>query len=91
MNEPTIFIVDDDDAVRDSISMLLETMGHAHRTFANAQEFLDALSPDDTGVVVLDVRMPCMSGLELQEHLAAHDRHLPIIFITGHGDVPMAV
>lgn len=91
MSDPTIFIVDDDSAVRDSISMLLETMGHRHKTFADAQEFLAALEPEDAGVLILDVRMPGMSGLGLQAELNKRNRHLPIIFITGHGDVPMAV
>lgn len=89
--EPTIYVVDDDSAVRDSVSLLLDTLGHKHATFASASEFLAQLTPDAIGVVVLDVRMPGMSGLELQQTLLQRNRQLPIIFVTGHGDVPMAV
>jgi two-component system response regulator FixJ len=88
---PTIFIVDDDAAVRDALKLLLRSVGQAVETFASAQEFLDAYSEDRPGCLVLDIRMPGMSGLELQQKLNEKHSILPIIFITGHGDVPMAV
>jgi FixJ family two-component response regulator len=86
-----IYIVDDDDAMRDSLTWLLEGEDHAVECFASAEAFLEALTDDMSGCLILDVRMPDMSGLELHERLAAMGNHLPIIFITGHGDVPMAV
>ena len=87
----TIFIVDDDTAVRDALKLLLRSVGQAVETYASAQEFLDAYSEDRPGCLVLDIRMPGMSGLELQQKLNERHSILPIIFITGHGDVPMAV
>jgi two-component system response regulator FixJ len=87
----TIFIVDDDAAVRDALKLLLRSVGQAVETYASAQEFLDAYSEDRPGCLVLDIRMPGMSGLELQQKLNEKHSILPIIFITGHGDVPMAV
>src|SRR3546814_77704 len=87
----TIFIVDDDEAVRDSLRWLLEANGYRVRGFSGAEEFLNAYEPDQVGVLIADVRMPGMSGLELQEELIARQAPLPIVFITGHGDVPMAV
>lgn len=87
----TIFIVDDDEAVRDSLRWLLEANGYRVRSFSGAEEFLDAYDPEQIGVLIADVRMPGMSGLELQEALIARRAPLPIVFITGHGDVPMAV
>ncbi|HVF18198.1 MAG TPA: response regulator transcription factor, partial [Steroidobacteraceae bacterium] len=87
----TIFIVDDDAAVRDALKLLLRSVGQAVETFGSAQEFLDAYSEDRAGCLVLDIRMPGMSGLELQQKLNEKHSILPIIFITGHGDVPMAV
>jgi two-component system, LuxR family, response regulator FixJ len=87
----TIFIVDDDTAVRDSLKMLLRSVGQAVETFGSGQEFIDAYSEDRPGCLVLDIRMPGMSGLELQQKLNEKHSILPIIFITGHGDVPMAV
>lgn len=88
---PTIFIVDDDAAVRDALKLLLRSVGQAVETYASAQEFLDVYSEDRPGCLVLDIRMPGMSGLELQQKLNERHSILPIIFITGHGDVPMAV
>jgi FixJ family two-component response regulator len=88
---PTIFVVDDDAAVRDALKLLLRSVGHAVETFGSAQEFLDARGEDPAGCLVLDIRMPGMSGLELQQKLNEKHSILPIIFITGHGDVPMAV
>jgi two-component system response regulator FixJ len=90
-SRPTIFVVDDDAAVRDALKLLLRSVGQPVETFAAAQEFLDAYSEDRPGCLVLDIRMPGMSGLELQQKLNEKHSILPIIFITGHGDVPMAV
>jgi len=87
----TVFIVDDDDPVRDAISMLLETVGIPHESYPTAQEFLDAYDNERQGCLVLDIRMPGMSGLELQDRLIAMKSPIPIVFITGHGDIPMAV
>ncbi|MEE9255194.1 MAG: response regulator FixJ [Pseudomonadales bacterium] len=89
--EPTVFIVDDDDEVRDSLEDLVDSVGLKAEIFASAQEFLAAYDPLRAGCLVLDIRMPGMSGLELQEKLGEQQAVLPIIFITGHGDVPMAV
>lgn len=87
----TVFIVDDDDAVRDSLRWLLEANGYRVRDFASAEAFLEAYDPEVIGVLIVDVRMPGMTGLELQEVLLARKAPLPTVFITGHGDVPMAV
>ena len=89
--EPTVFIVDDDPAVRDSLSLLVRSVGLVAESFDSATQFLDQYDVDAAGCLVLDVRMPGMSGLELQGRLAHFDVQMPIIFITGHGDVPMAV
>jgi len=89
--EQLVFIVDDDEAVRDSMSMLLDTIDLPHRCFATAAEFLDYFDGSQRGCLVLDIRMPGMSGLELQQRLKETRAMLPIIFITGHGDIPMAV
>jgi len=91
MTEQRVFIVDDDEAVRDSMSMLLDTIDLPHRCFATAGEFLDFYDGTQRGCLVLDIRMPGMSGLELQQRLNHTNATLPIIFITGHGDIPMAV
>lgn len=88
---PTIYVVDDDEGVRNSVRFLLKSVGLAARTFASAREFLDGYQPRQPGCVVLDVRMPGMSGLELQEQLNLRGAVIPVIFITGHGDIPMAV
>ena len=90
-SDPTVFIVDDDDEVRDSLEDLIDSVGYQTEKFASAAEFLAAFDPAKPGCLVLDIRMPGMSGLELQERLNEHGSALPIIFITGHGDVPMAV
>ncbi len=87
----TIYVVDDDEAMRDSMSWLLEGEGYQVACFDSAESFLAARSDDLRGCLVLDVRMPEMSGLELHEQLDALGSTLPIIFVTGHGDVPMAV
>ena len=86
-----VAVVDDDEAVRDALSMMLRTAGYAADTYASATEYLNRKPPPPPACVVLDVRMPGMSGLELQEKLAERDFGLPILFLTGHGDVPMAV
>lgn len=87
----TVYIVDDDLAVRESLADLVDSVGYRFATFANANDFLAEYVPDKTGCLVLDIRMPGMSGLELQEELIRREAVLPIIFITGHGDIPMAV
>ena len=87
----TNFIVDDDEAVRDSLRWLLEANGYRVKCFPAAEEFLSAYDPSQVGVLIVDVRMPGMSGLELQEALITRKAPIPIVFITGHGDVPMAV
>jgi FixJ family two-component response regulator len=89
--EPTVFIVDDDDAVRESLVFLMKSIDQKTEAFPNAQAFLDAWNTNRGGCLVLDIRMPGMSGLELQDRLRDLGSILPIIFITGHGDVPMAV
>jgi len=87
MNRPTVFIVDDDAGVRDSLAMLLELKGFRTRSFADAEAFLAEYRPDWPGCLVLDLRMPGMSGLELQAELARRGAPLPVIIITAHGDV----
>ncbi len=89
--ESTVFVVDDDESVRQSLSMLVETIDLNVKSFASAQEFLQEYEPHEPGCLVLDVRMPGMSGLELQAKLAAKDYKIPVILVTGHGDIPMAV
>ncbi len=92
MSDATVFIVDDDQAVARSLRWLIETVRLKVETFASVQAFLDGYDASKPGCLVLDVRMPGMSGLDLQERLAARRMyHVPIIFITGHGDVQMAV
>jgi two-component system, LuxR family, response regulator FixJ len=88
---PTVFIVDDDDGVRASLRILLKSIGIAATALASAQEFLAAHHPSQPGCLLLDIRMPGMSGLELQSELNQRGAIIPVIFITGHGDVPMAV
>jgi two-component system, LuxR family, response regulator FixJ len=89
--KPTVFVVDDDAAVRDSLRFLLRSVGHPVEVFASAADFMHAYGDDRPGCLVLDIRMPGMSGLELQQQLVERRALIPIIFITGHGDVPMAV
>jgi len=88
---PTVFIVDDDNGVRSSIRVLLKSVGIASTALASAQEFLASFDPRQPGCLVLDIRMPGMSGLELQQRLNLSGAVIPVIFITGHGDIPMAV
>lgn len=87
----SVYIVDDDSAVRDSLSLLLKSVGIESKTFSSGDEFLDAYLPEWGGCILLDIRMPGISGMEVQRRLAERDCTLPIIFITGHGDIPMAV
>jgi FixJ family two-component response regulator len=87
----TVYVVDDDEAMRDSLVWLLDSHGFAVEPYPSAEAFLAAWSEAMRGCVVLDVRMPGMSGLELHERLAARRSTLPVVFVTGHGDVPMAV
>jgi two-component system, LuxR family, response regulator FixJ len=90
-SEATVFIVDDDEAVRDSLGLLLRSAGYRARCYGSAKDFLKAFDPRDYGCLVLDIRMPGMSGLELQKHLVEIGCNIPVVFITGHGDIPMAV
>ncbi len=87
----TIFVVDDDEAVRDSLRALLGSAGLTVEAYASGREFLEGYAPHRRGCLLLDVRLPDMSGLELQRTLAAQEVGLAVIMITGHGDVPMAV
>lgn len=89
--DATVFIVDDDDAVRDSLGLLMKSAGLHAEAFDSAESFLRDYDPLRPGCLVLDIRMPGMSGLELQGELVDRESSLPIIFITAHGDIPMAV
>jgi len=89
--EPTVYVVDDDQAVRDSLRWMITSVDLPVKTFASAREFLDAFDPDWRGCLLLDIRMPEMSGLELMRQFTVKFTYLPIIIITGHGDVEMAV
>jgi len=89
--KPTIFIVDDDPSVRESTELMLKSVGFNVKTFVSAQDFLKANLQEDLGCLILDVRMPGISGLDLQEKLVSAKTPLPVIFITGHGTVPMSV
>ncbi|HWW19663.1 MAG TPA: response regulator [Steroidobacteraceae bacterium] len=89
--QPTVFVVDDDDAVRSSLRMLLKSVGRTVVDYASATAFLAAYKFDRPGCLVLDIRMPGMSGLELQDQLNERGAIVPVIFISGHADVPMAV
>ena len=91
MSEATVFIVDDDQQVRDALELLMESVGLNVVTFESAQLFLDVFDPSVPGCIVTDIRMPGMSGLELQKKLKETKMHPPVIIITGHGDIPMAV
>jgi len=88
--EPKVFIVDDDAAVRQSLSLLMKSIGLAAQTYSSADEFFAEYAPTQAGCLIVDVRMPGMSGLELQDKLSASDITIPIILITGHGDIAMA-
>ena len=86
-----VFVVDDDSSIRDALTSLIRSVGLRAEAFESAQAFLSHLRPDAPGCLVLDVRLPGLSGLDLQRELAAAQITLPIIFITGHGDIPMTV
>lgn len=88
---PIVFVVDDDASMREALSSLIESAGLRVQTFASAQEFLEHKRPDTPACLVLDVRLPGLSGLELQRKLSPARTRIPIIFITGHGDIPMSV
>jgi len=88
---PVVFVVDDDAAVRDAVRNLIASVGVRAETFGSTREFLNARRPEAPGCLVLDVRLPDASGLELQRELTKANIHIPIIFITGHGDIPMSV
>jgi len=88
---PTVFIVDDDAAIRFAMQALMDSVNLHHEIFGSGDEFLEKMTDQRPGCLVLDIRMPGLGGLELQEELIKRGNTLPIIFITGHGDVPMAV
>jgi FixJ family two-component response regulator len=88
---PTVYLVDDDAPMRESIHLLLQSVGLPLRSYASAQEFLNQFDPESVGCLILDVRLPGMSGLELQQRLKEINADLPIILFSGHADVPMAV
>jgi FixJ family two-component response regulator len=91
MDQPIVIIVDDDASVREALSDLILSAGFAPLSFASTRELLDADILDSPGCLILDVRMPGLSGLHLQQHLAENGNPKPIIFLTGHGDIPMTV
>jgi FixJ family two-component response regulator len=89
--QPVVFVIDDDASVRESVEDLLRSVGLGIESFASTQEFVQSKRPDTPGCIVLDVRLPGPSGLEFQRTLIESNIHLPIIFISGHGDIPMSV
>lgn len=91
LNNPLVYVVDDDEAVRDALGLLFESVGLDCRLFASALEFLEAYDARQHACLVVDIRMPGLSGLDLQQRLNDQRADVPVIFITGHGDVPMAV
>lgn len=91
MSAPLAHLVDDDEAIRDALAWLLKSRGIAHTAYTDAEAFLAAWTPSLTGCIVLDMRMPGMSGLDLFDALRERGSKLPVIFLTGHGDVPLAV
>jgi FixJ family two-component response regulator len=86
-----VFVIDDDESIREALKSLIRSVGLSVETFASAQEFLQSPRPDVPSCLILDVRMPGLSGLDLQRDLTEVNIHIPIIFITGHGDIPMSV
>jgi RNA polymerase sigma factor (sigma-70 family) len=90
-HEQTIYVVDDDEAVRKALCMLFRSDGLQTADFGTPEELLDAVRPEMTGCMVLDIRMPGMDGLDLQQRLQERDIAMPVIFLTGHADVPKAV
>ncbi len=91
MSDDMVFVIDDDESIRESLKSLMRSVGLGVETFASAQQFLQSTRPDVPACLILDVRMPGLSGLDLQRALAEANIHIPIIFITGHGDIPMSV
>lgn len=91
MSEPTVFIVDDDEGVRDALSLLITTTGHNVETYGSAHAFLDQYHASRPGCLILDMRLPDLGGLEVLDQLAGRHSPLPVIILTGHGDVPAAV
>lgn len=91
MSRPTVFVVDDDPAVRDSLTLLLEGESMAVEAFASAEAFLAVCRTAPQCCAIVDIRMPAMDGLQLQAELLQRDIRLPLIFLTGHGDIPMSV
>jgi FixJ family two-component response regulator len=91
IKDGVVYVVDDDNAVREGLDSLIRSVGLTARTFTSARDFLGASLLDAPGCLVLDVRMPGLSGLDLQRELAGAQVFLPIIFLTGHGDIPMTV
>jgi FixJ family two-component response regulator len=89
--EPVVFVIDDDEMIRDGIQSLIRSVGLRVKTFASAQDFMSAKREDAPACLVLDVRMPGLSGLDLQREMSNAGIRIPIIFITGHGDIPMSV
>ena len=90
-SQPTVFVVDDDEAVRGSLKLLLKSIGLAAMAYPSAPEVLAAYRIEQAGCLILDIRMPGMSGLELQQQLNGRGAAIPVVFISGHGDIPMAV
>ncbi|GAB3257059.1 response regulator transcription factor [Chitinimonas naiadis] len=91
MNTKPVYLIDDDAAVRDSLALLMLAHGYTVRAFESGKDFLDALEPNSEGVAILDVRMPGLSGLDVFDRLRQDDSELIVIFLSGHGDIPMAV
>lgn len=89
--DPIVFVIDDDALIRDGIQSLIRSIGLRAETFASARDFMLAKRPDAPACLILDVRMPGLSGLDLQRQLSDAKIDIPIIFITGHGDIPMTV
>jgi FixJ family two-component response regulator len=90
-SDAIVFVIDDDESIREALNSLIRSVGLKVETFATADEFLQSQRPNLPACLILDVRMPGLSGLDLQRDLAGTNIHIPIIFITGHGDIPMSV
>ena len=90
-SDAIVFVIDDDESMREALKSLIRSVGLSVETFASAHEFLVSRRPDIPACLILDVRMPGLSGLDLQRDLTEANIHIPIIFITGHGDIPMSV
>ncbi len=91
ISNATVFIIDDDPAIRDSLSLMIEQENIAVTTFKSAEAFLASCQSECYGCAIIDIRMPGMDGMQLQEVLSKRNVHLPVIFLTGHGDIPMSV